>query len=352
VVEAGKKRHIASEEVFNGLGYNWKNIIWVNQFVGILLPDGEPLYVRIATNTSTPQTTTPTPTPTDSDNANNGGQPSEENPVELLEKTPEDKVSYIGTQFTTDMDAYIIADYTTGKILAGKNIDTVRPMASFVKVMTGYQLLVDGINLNNPTTYNSATQKAAYHNFRIAEGEKILNKDLMSAMLVSSINTPARMLVNRTINQEAAFIKRMNATAKSIGATKTVFTDSYGFDTKNVTTARDYLSIFLTAVKNADMRAYLGAKNYQYDEVLDKDGKPHHYDISSNVLANKSGLPYSIVASKTGFLYESGTGLAMMIERPGDKKQFIVITMGNPEFDETKRFDAPDQLARWTIENL
>ena len=34
VVENGKKRHIASEAVYNGFGYDWKNIIWTPYYMG------------------------------------------------------------------------------------------------------------------------------------------------------------------------------------------------------------------------------------------------------------------------------------------------------------------------------
>ncbi len=45
VMENGKKRHIASEEVFNAYGYNWKNIIWTDLVTGISHPTGQPIYL-------------------------------------------------------------------------------------------------------------------------------------------------------------------------------------------------------------------------------------------------------------------------------------------------------------------
>src|SRR3989339_487513 len=46
VVENGKKRHIASEDVFNGLGYRWENIAWVNEFAGMAHPTGQAIYIE------------------------------------------------------------------------------------------------------------------------------------------------------------------------------------------------------------------------------------------------------------------------------------------------------------------
>jgi hypothetical protein len=45
VVENNKKRHIASEEVFNTMNYSWNNIIWINKTAGMLYEDGEAVYI-------------------------------------------------------------------------------------------------------------------------------------------------------------------------------------------------------------------------------------------------------------------------------------------------------------------
>ncbi len=49
VIEHGKKRHIMSEEAFTGLGYQGKNIIWVNKTMGLAHETGEPLYFDAGT---------------------------------------------------------------------------------------------------------------------------------------------------------------------------------------------------------------------------------------------------------------------------------------------------------------
>ncbi|MFA6427382.1 MAG: hypothetical protein WCW16_02965 [Candidatus Magasanikbacteria bacterium] len=342
VVEGGERRHIASEQVFTGLGYKWENIVWVNEYASDVLENGQALYLRSESQQSNTNTT---PAPQQE-------QEPTSNPVDDMVRTPADQLSYVGPQFNTAIDAYIVSDYDTGETVAGKNINFVRPMASLAKVMTGYQLLLDGVGMNHTTTYNPSIHRATYHNFRVAEGEKFYNKDLMLAMLVSSINTPARMLVNSNENQENTFIARMNTTARSWGLEKTTFTDTSGFDTGNVTTIEEYSKLFSRAIKNNSLREYLAMASYQYDELFDVDGKPHHSDTHSNMLVGKTGLPYSIIASKTGYTYDAGTCLAMIIKRNSDGKEFVVVTMGNPDFNTYTRFDEPDRLARWAVQTL
>jgi D-alanyl-D-alanine carboxypeptidase len=91
-------------------------------------------------------------------------------------------------------------------------------------------------------------------------------------------------------------------------------------------------------------------KNYVYTELIDKDGKPQHFDQHSNALMNKNGLSFDIISSKTGYLDEAGAGLVMLIERPSDKKQFIVITMGNPDYE--NRFAEPQKLSEWVLNSF
>jgi len=362
VMEDGKKRHIASEEVYNAYGYDWKNIVWTNEITGMNHPTGQPIYMptRLAsqiennigniatTNTeSTPQTTT---------------QDSSTPKVGILQTTtelidgekmyiiPEEKTVYIGEKFETNVDTYLVADYDTQEILAGKNIDIVRPTASFTKVLTAYQLMKEGIVLTRYTTYNSVDHRSAYHMYRIAEGEKILNQDLLYAMLISSLNTPARMLVDSVEKEESLFINKMNEQIKEWGLTKSKFYDVYGFDIRNVTTAREYMTIFINSDRNKEVHSALSMKNYEYDEILDLDNKPHHFDNNSNELMNKNNLPFDILASKTGCLNVAGEGLAMIIERPNDNRKFIIITMGNP--DTNTPFSEPERLSTWAISNF
>jgi D-alanyl-D-alanine endopeptidase (penicillin-binding protein 7) len=333
VTEKGEKRHIASEEVYTGMGYKWENIIWLNQFAGMAHENGQAIYLRQAVAVA-------------------NSDPTEESATtnEKMIRTPADQTKYVGKIFETNIDAYLIADFETKEILAGKNIDVIRPMASLTKAMTAYRLMTEELNLKRITTYESAKHRSQYNYFRIAEGEQVRNRDLMDALLVSSLNTPARMLVSSLTSDESAFVKRMNAEAKNWGLTNTKFADVSGESLENKTTAKEYLSLFKNSLGDSMVAEYLAKKDYQYSEVLDKDGKPDHYDENSNELVNKANLGFNIIASKTGYLDEAGSNLAMLVSRPSDGKKFIVITLGNADY--AHRFDEPEALANWTIKNF
>ncbi|PIR76733.1 MAG: hypothetical protein COU32_00600 [Candidatus Magasanikbacteria bacterium CG10_big_fil_rev_8_21_14_0_10_42_10] len=349
VIENGKKRHIASEAVFAGLGYDSKNIVTINEFAGIIHETGEPIYLRNDVVTTAPSTNA-TPQTETSTSTEEPVQTQNSTPIEdRMIRTPQDQLSFIGKKFETSIDSYIIADYATGSILAGKNIDTVRPTASLAKVMTTYMLMKEGLNLNASVVYNSATQKTPpeFHRYRITDGERVRNADLLGAVLISSMNTPVRMLVSSVTNNEAGFVSKINAQLKDWGLTSSSWKDVYGGAIDNNTTAREYLTIFTKATTNATLKQYLGTPSYSYDEMLDLDGQPHHFDDHSNDLMKDNSLSFSIMASKTGYIYESGDNIAMLVQRKSDGKQFVVIALGNPEHG--NRFSSPKALTEWAM---
>lgn len=335
VTEHGRKRYIPTEQVFLALGYSWNDVVWVDEFTGLNHPTGSPM--------SAPKATVIASTPENAAPSANAQQSS------VMVDVPDADTTFVGQIFATPIDTYLVAD-TDGNVLAGKNIDTIRPMASFAKVMTAYQLLKDGLMLSKSSVYDPKIHKTPYANFRIAAGEKTLNEHLLYSLLVSSLNAPANILASTVEKNPNAFVARLNEQAKALGLTKTNFADMNGESVDTKTTAREYLAVYRKATDNIDIRRILGLPFYEYTELVDIDGKPRHYDYHSNELMEKNNLPFRILASKTGYLDEAGAGLAMTIERASDKKQFILLTMGNP--DQSRKFDEPERFARWVIANF
>ncbi len=358
VVEHGKKRHISDEKMFLALGYQWSNVITTNELMSSLYPIGPALSLPDSIASTLDGPSSPGENPSTSNNTQktfdtvkkgSDGLPIFVDTGSMYSINPS-STTYVGKQFDTNVNTYLVADASTGKILAGKNIDVVRPLASFTKVMTANLLMKKNISLSKSVTFNKAEHQGLYGSFRLVDGEKVRNADILSTMLVSSNNTATRMIVDGIEKNEATFTKDMNALAKLWNLKSTKFSEPSGADLGNISTARDYLKIFTEATKNKTLLDFLGAKSYKYDEVLDKDNNPNHFDSNSNELMKRNDLSFTILASKTGYLIESGAGLAMRIERKSDKKQFIIITMGNPDYD--RRFLAPEKLSEWTLKNF
>ena len=284
VVENGMRRHITSEKVFIGLGYKWDNVVWVNQFVIDIHDLGESIYLRsneVATtppaapetskeNSANPETTSPKTitTGTVEENVLVFTPPANQSlPIDFPEtgkmiRTPADATTFVGPQFSTELDAYLIGSSDGKTIYAGKNIDVMRPMASLTKPMTSYRLFAEGLDVNRASVFKRNKHTAAYHRYRIVEGEGVRNEDLLKSMLVRSRNTPARMLVGAVVDTESTFISRMNAQAANWGLDNTVFSDSYGYDLGNQTTARDYHRLFKKILDHKQTKSILGTSSY------------------------------------------------------------------------------------------
>lgn len=336
VAEKGRKRRIPSDDVFAGLGYRRSNVIRVNEFAVLAHGNGEPLFLRPSTPEAEEQ---------------NGEATEQELEVMNVKMfaTPSGKQKTSGPTFDTPINTYAIAD-EGGRVLSAKNADETRPMASFAKVATAYQLVAEGLKTWGATAYNPKEHKTMYTPYRVAPGEVVRNSDLFTAMLVSSLNAPARMLVDSLEKDEKKFIARLNSAAKQLNLKRTFFADITGESLDSKTTAREFLTFWLKATNNVDVRQALGAASYEYDEIKDLDGKPRHFDRHSNLLVHKNDLPFFITASKTAYLDEAGAGLAMTIRRNSDGKIFHIITMGNPH---TKnKFAEPERLARWAVQTF
>lgn len=382
VIEKGKKRAIDSDKTFAALGYKLSNTIWLDDIVLDQYTNGEPMYapeLKVDQNTTSTvknlslqmvkkKTTVvkktvakkiikksavakPTSylayfTPQDSQS------PYPFTEVGKMFAAATSTTNYVGTEkLATKIDTYLVAEYSDqglGIILAGKNIDTPRPLASFTKVMTGYRLFEDQIDLDNSVAYNPAIHAARYGNlFPIKRGDIIANRDLFYSFIVSSFNTPALMMIDSLNRTESDFVAEMNQQAKEWGLKHTFFYDSYGVNVRNQTTARDYAILFTKSLQNPILFEYLATTKYEYSELASAGGSAFHSDINSNRLMLKVGKSYTILASKTGYLNEAGFGITMLIERVSDGKKFLIITMGNPDY--ASKYSETDRLTNWAL---
>ncbi|MFH1286670.1 MAG: serine hydrolase [Candidatus Magasanikbacteria bacterium] len=350
-VEHSKKRHIVSEKIFDGLGYSWGNIVWMNDFAGMAHQTGEPIYLKseVTDIVNPPKPVTP-PVIAETSTPEQVAGIKIEKEVAVMVTTPESEISFLGKQFNTPVDGYIVADYETGEILAGKNLDTVRPLASLTKVMGGYVLFDKGLNLQYISTYDENKHRAQYHYIKLANGDMVRNRDLIKDMMIRSYNTPSYMLVDSIGLSPTIFVKNMNEQANAWGLSKTSFVDPYGGGVDNQSTIREYNTLFVNALKNQEIKTLLGTVDYEYTEVKDTDDQPYHYKRHTNNLVREADLSFNIIASKTGYIDEAGANLAMLIERKTDGKKFVTITMGNSDY--SGQFNEPEKLAAWTIQTF
>ncbi len=316
VIENGKKRRISDSDTFDAMGYKKENLIQVELVYALTIPNGEPIYVSNSLASS-----------------KNKFLGDSEAPVEDL--------------FKTKLPAYLVADFPSGKIIAGKNIDQKRSIASLVKLLTTYETINQDFDAAKSTAY-SATNHSSYGNpLSLVSGEKIKNIDILYSTLVASVNNAARMLASASGLTEKKLIESINERLEDWGADNTKIQDVTGLDDSSKSTPRDMLKIFVKVLGDDTIKTALSKTDYTFKELLNKNKVVTHNLKNTNQLMFNSTKPYRILASKTGYTVEAGSVLAMLIESKATKKQYIVLTMGNADY--SKRFVEPNRLAEWAI---
>ena len=83
----------------------------------------------------------------------------------------------------------------------------------------------------------------------IAAGEQLTERQALQALLLPSANNIAAVLARWDAGSEERFVVRMNATARSLGMTRTRYTDPSGYDDATVSTAADQVRIVDRAMR-------------------------------------------------------------------------------------------------------
>jgi D-alanyl-D-alanine carboxypeptidase len=314
VMEKNRKRRIADDDTFIAMGYKKSNIITIPFATAINLQEGDGIYL-------------------------NAGLMSSKN------KFLGDSEADIKDLFGSKVPAYLVAEYPSGRIISGKDIDTRRPMASLTKLMTAYEALAQDYNLKGSTVYKDAEHKSYNNPLGLVTGEKIKNLDIFNAMLVGSINNLARMVAKSNGMSEEDFISSMNSRLEEWGADNTSLADETGLDENNKSTPRDLLKIFTKVLSNTTIKNSLSQTDYTFKELVDKNKVAKHTITNTNQIIGLKNRNYRILAGKTGYIDEGGAVLIMLIESKKDKKQYIVTTMGNMDYK--NRFEEPAKIAKW-----
>jgi D-alanyl-D-alanine carboxypeptidase (penicillin-binding protein 5/6) len=139
------------------------------------------------------------------------------------------------------------------QIQAGPN-QHAAPIASVAKVMTAYLVLrnhplrldQDGPTITLTDADVADTDRRRAHGesvVPIAAGERLTERQALQALLLPSANNIAAVLARWDAGSADRFAARMNTAARSLGMTRTRYTDPSGYDDATVSTAADQLRV-------------------------------------------------------------------------------------------------------------
>jgi D-alanyl-D-alanine carboxypeptidase (penicillin-binding protein 5/6) len=151
--------------------------------------------------------------------------------------------------------AAILVEPATGDIVFQRNAHQRRPIASTTKLMTALVTL-EHASLDDVMT------TVAYHGLPAESvagfraGEKVTVRDLLRALLITSANDAAATLAQRVAGSRPAFVRMMNARARSLKLTDTHYANPIGLDdAANYSSATDLVKLGLILRRNAFFRA-------------------------------------------------------------------------------------------------
>jgi len=140
--------------------------------------------------------------------------------------------------------AAMVMDARTGEVLHSENADARLHPASLTKMMTLYiafTAIRNGeISLDDDVRISRHAASEPPSKLGLQTGQKIKFRYLIRSAAVKSANDSATAIGEALSGSEAAFARRMNATAKALGMTRTTFKNANGLTEEgHLSTARD-----------------------------------------------------------------------------------------------------------------
>jgi len=157
-------------------------------------------------------------------------------------------------------DGVAAADISGFGLVAGPGATRPVPIASVAKLMTAYVVLLDHplpAGGSGPDITVEPSEAAEYPSqvrdgdslVPVTAGETLTEREALEALLLPSADNMAWILARWDAGSQAAFVVRMNDTARRLGMTGTSYTDPSGLDPSTTSTAADQVRLGLAAMR-------------------------------------------------------------------------------------------------------
>jgi len=234
--------------------------------------------------------------------------------------------------------AWVLADLTSGQVLAAEKPDERFEPASLTKLMTAYvvfgALKDKRISLEQQVAVSERAWKTPGSRMFIEPRRPVAVDQLIRGMIVQSGNDACVALAELVAGSEEAFAKLMNREAERLGLRNTRFVNATGLsEAQHYSTARD-LELLAAALIRDHAEAY--AQYYSQREF-------HYNGITQTNRNRLLWLDPSVDGVKTGFTEAAGYCLIASSKR-GDRRLLSVL-LGST--GETARAQESQRLLNW-----
>jgi len=227
-------------------------------------------------------------------------------------------------------EEYMVADLTTGAVLAGSNDDARWPTASITKLMTA-TLILDQLPTSTQITITPQMFAADPQEFTLVVGGTYTVEDLLHLMLMPSSNVAAEAMADYIGRTQ--FMNEMNERAKQWGMNDTYFADPSGISATNESTANDLLILAQHVYNNYP--DILAITDTHQTKITEQNSGKKLLVTSINDFA---GEP-EFIGGKTGHTDQAGNNLLSVFNYDGHPV-IIIIFNTNDRFGNTAKLYA------------
>ena len=228
-----------------------------------------------------------------------------------------------------------------GNIIYGKDIDTVRSIASITKLMTAMVIIDSGVDLDEKITVTKADRDLVQlTGSRLEYGATLSRRDMLLLAIMSSENRAATALGRTYPGGMDAFVKQMNKKARQLGMANSHFADPAGLHVENTASARDLMKM-VTAAYEYPLIRQAGTTQRKEVRPYAKRG-PLVYGNTNRLLKNKT---WDIELSKTGYINEAGRCLVMHAMIEGEPVSIVLLN----SFGKLTPFGDSNRLRKWML---
>lgn len=219
-----------------------------------------------------------------------------------------------------ELDAALVMDAQSGKLLFARNDNALRHPASLTKMMTLY-LLFEALKTHKltlqsqlPVSENAASQPRAH--LRLKQGSTIDVDTAIKAIVVCSANDASVVVAEALGGSEAHFAAFMSAKARALGMTHTVYRNATGLPDDDQVTTADDLAVL------ARHLIYDFPQYFPYFATPSMSWRGRDYNTHDMLIGNYPGAD----GIKTGYIDQSGYNLVTTVRR--GPLRLIAVVMG------------------------
>ncbi|TGD71947.1 D-alanyl-D-alanine endopeptidase [Mangrovimicrobium sediminis] len=228
-----------------------------------------------------------------------------------------------------------------GNVIYGKDVESVRPIASITKLMTAMVVLDAGLPLDEKITITKDDRDLVrLTGSRLDYGATLSRREMLLLALMSSENRAASALGRTYPGGMARFVEAMNDKATALGMQHSHFADPAGLRVENVSTAQDLMRMLHAA---EDYALITEATTTQRMDVYPYRNRGYlTYANTNRLLKNEK---WDIELSKTGYINEAGRCLVMHAVIDGEEVSIVLLN----SFGKLTPFGDSNRLRSWML---